>query len=335
MKYLICRSPGRLELREGALPQRKSSEAVVKIQKVGICGTDLHAYMGNQAYFTYPRILGHELAGQVTEIGEDSGGIKVGDKVVVMPYISCGSCVACLGGKTNCCRSLQVLGVHCDGGMREYISVPVSLLLPAPDLSYEQMAITEPLAIAAHAIRRSGLSSEEVVLVIGCGPIGIALIRLAHLAGARVIATDRNLKRLEYACSQAGADHIIPTESDVVAEVSRITGKEMAHVVFDATGHKEAMEQAIYYMAHGGTYVLVGLYKGDLTFRHPDIHAREATILCSRNAKRTDFDYVMNVIDQFPTNSYITHQVSYTEMVSQFDYWTKPENGVLKAMISF
>ncbi len=335
MKYLICESPGNLLIREGEFPQRRPSEAIVKIHKVGICGTDLHAYLGNQAYFTYPRVLGHELAGEVTEIGENAGNIRVGDKVVVIPYISCGGCVACQAGKTNCCRSLQVLGVHCDGGMKEYISLPVSLLLPVPDVSYEQMAITEPLAIAAHAILRSGLGPGKMVLVVGCGPIGIALIRLAHLAGATVIAVDRNAQRLEYARSQAGADHIISADTDVVAEVSKITSNEMAPYVFDATGQKSAMEHAISYMAHGGILILVGLYKGDLMFRHPDIHAKEATILCSRNATRTDFEYVLNVIDQFPTNSYITHQVPYTEMISQFENWTKPEYGVLKAMISF
>ena len=124
MKYIVCEEPGTFLLKEKEAPKRKSNEALLKIKKVGICGTDLHAYSGNQAFFTYPRILGHELASEVLEIEDNPRGIKAGDKVVVMPYISCGKCVACRNGKTNCCTNIRVLGVHTDGGMQEQISVP-------------------------------------------------------------------------------------------------------------------------------------------------------------------------------------------------------------------
>ncbi|MCT1401627.1 alcohol dehydrogenase catalytic domain-containing protein, partial [Paenibacillus sp. p3-SID867] len=158
MKGIVCEEAGRLVYREDLPePVRGEGEAIVAIRRIGICGTDLHAYQGNQPYFTYPRILGHELSGVIEEIGDNPEGLRVGDQVSMIPYLHCGHCGACLSGKTNCCRSMRVLGVHLDGGMRERISVPVSHLFRMEGLSLDQAALLEPLAIGAHALRRSGL----------------------------------------------------------------------------------------------------------------------------------------------------------------------------------
>ncbi len=335
MKYIVCQQPGEFLLKEKEAPTPNKNEALLAVKKVGICGTDLHAYSGNQAFFSYPRILGHELASEVLEIGENPRGIKKGDKVVIMPYISCGKCIACRKGKTNCCTNIEVLGVHTDGGMQEQITVRVDLLLPANDLSYSEMAIVEPLAIGAHAIRRANLQLGEYVVVVGCGPIGIGMVKLAQIAGAKVIALDMNNDRLDYAKNEIGADYIVNVTDDPVSKVSEITSGDMATAVFDATGHKGALESGPDYMAHGGRYVLVGLSKGALQFTHPKIHAKESTIMCSRNATLEDFEHVINVLSQFPTNSFVTHTVNYTEMIANFDSWTKPETGVIKATVDF
>ena len=151
MEYIVCEKPGQFKLRKKETPESSPHEALLEIKKVGICGTDLHAYAGNQAFFTYPRILGHELAVNILEI-DHHPTLKPGDKAVVMPYVSCGKCIACRQGKTNCCVNMQVLGVHRDGGMQEKITVRNDLLIPAPELSYEESAIVEPLAIGAHAL---------------------------------------------------------------------------------------------------------------------------------------------------------------------------------------
>jgi 2-desacetyl-2-hydroxyethyl bacteriochlorophyllide A dehydrogenase len=335
MKYIVCEKPGEFLLKEKEAPVRNENEALLKINKVGICGTDLHAYSGNQAFFTYPRILGHELASEVLEIDDNKNGIKIGDKVVVMPYISCGKCIACRNGKTNCCTNIRVLGVHTDGGMQEQIVVPISILLKANHLSNNQMAIVEPLAIGAHAIRRAQVQKGEFVVVIGCGPIGIGIMKLAQIAGAKVIAIDRNEQRLQYAKEKIGVDFVVNATNDPVAAIAKITNGDMATVVFDASGHKEALEAGPDYMSHSGRYVLVGLSKGELTFSHPKIHAKEISILCSRNATTEDFEHVINVLDQFPTDSFITHSVNFTEMIANFDSWTKPETGVIKATVEF
>ncbi|AWG22626.1 alcohol dehydrogenase [Flavobacterium faecale] len=335
MKYIVCEKPGEFILKEKEAPIRKENEALLQINKVGICGTDLHAYAGNQAFFTYPRILGHELASTVLEIGENPEGIVAGDKVVVMPYISCQKCIACRNGKTNCCTNIKVLGVHTDGGMQEQITVPTNILLKANHLSHDQMAIVEPLAIGAHAIRRAAIQPGETVAVVGCGPIGIGIMKLAQIAGAKVIAIDMNEQRLAYAKEKIGVDYVVKAGDTAVEEITKITNGDLCTAVFDASGNKYALEACPDYMSHGGRFILVGLSKGELTYTHPKIHAKEMTLMCSRNATTEDFEHVINVLDQFPTESYISHSVPFTEMIENFDSWLNPESGVIKATVVF
>ena len=337
MKYIVCEKPGQFLLKEKEGPVLQNGSAILKIRKVGICGTDLHAYAGNQAFFTYPRILGHELASEVVEISDNPNGIKVGDKVVVMPYISCQECIACRNGKTNCCTNIKVLGVHTDGGMQERISVPIDLLIPAPNLNDDEMAIVEPLAIGAHAIRRAGLKTAETIVVIGCGPIGIGIMQLAKIAGAKVIAVDTNQQRLDYAKEKIGVDYSVLARANTINDISEITNGDLCTAVFDATGNKKALEAGLNYMSHGGRYILVGLSKGELVFEHPALHAKETTLMCSRNATLEDFMYVISILEKrkFPVASYITHTVSFDDMISHFDGWLNPANGVIKATVSF
>lgn len=335
MKYIVCETPGDFQLKEKESPIRKEGEALLQINKVGICGTDLHAYAGNQAFFTYPRILGHELASEILEIGENDRGLKEGDKVVVMPYISDKNSVASRNGKPNCCPNIRVLGVHTDGGMQQQITVPADILLPANNLSDDQMAIVEPLAIGAHAVRRADVKPGETVAVIGCGPIGIGIMKLAQIAGAKVIAIDMNEQRLQYAKEKIGVDYTVKAGVKAADEISELTNGDLCTAVFDASGNKFALEAGPDYMSHGGRFVLVGLSKGELTYSHPAIHAKEMTLMCSRNATTEDFEHVISVLDQFPTESFITHNVPFTEMINNFDAWLKPETGVIKATVDF
>jgi 2-desacetyl-2-hydroxyethyl bacteriochlorophyllide A dehydrogenase len=336
MDYIICEEPGRLQLGKKEQPRRQPHEALVAIKKVGICGTDLHAYQGNQAFFTYPRILGHELAGQIVEI-ENHSDLVPGDKVVIMPYLSCGQCIACRQQKTNCCTELQVLGVHVDGGMQQFITVRNDLLIKANFLTYEEMAIVEPLSIGAHAVRRASLEQNEQVLVMGCGPIGLGIMKMAQLQGATVIGLDKDEYRLQYAKSSLGIDHILHVTKEPLKQLQEITNNDLATIVFDATGNKIALESGIKYMAHGGRYILVGLSKGDISFNHPLIHSKEASIMSSRNATIEDFKKVISVLQQklFPVDSYITAHVHYREMVERFDDWVQPANGNIKAIVDF
>lgn len=335
MQYLICEKPGLFALREKPTPVRQPNEALLKVKQVGICGTDLHAYAGNQAFFTYPRILGHELAVEISEIGPNDRGLKAGDRAIVMPYLNCGTCVACRNGQTNCCTQLKVLGVHTDGGMQEHITLPNSTLLPADGLSDDAIAIVEPLAIGAHALRRAAIRPEEWVLVIGCGPIGVGLIKFAQLSGAEVIAMDIDARRLDFVKNKLGVKHLVQAGAQALEAIRDLTQGDLASAVFDATGNKAALESGVQYMSHGGRYVLVGLSKGSLTFEHPAIHSKELTLLCSRNATVEDFERVKAVLQGglFPVGDYITHRVPFAEMIGQFESWLLPETGVVKAMV--
>ena len=335
MKYIVCKQPGEFAIDDKAAPSLLPDHALIRIRRIGICGTDLHAFAGNQAFFTYPRILGHELAGEILEIGENSQGFQSGDQVAIMPYISCGTCIACRNGKPNCCTNIEVLGVHTDGGMQEIISVPTNILMPAGNLSLEEIAIIEPLAIGAHAIRRAQLQAGEYVLVMGCGPIGIGIMKLAQSDGAKVIALDINAERLAFVQEKIGVTHTVDVTDNPLEAVKHITNGDMATAVFDATGNAHALMAGPDYMSHGGRYILVGLSKGELTYSHPAIHAKETTLMCSRNATKEDFQRVMDTLeaDQFPTDAFVTHQVGFEDMIGEFEQWLDPKNGVIKAMI--
>ena len=334
MKYITCENPNHFVLRTGEAPKLTKDNALLKVKRVGICGTDLHAFKGNQPFFNYPRILGHELATEVLETSNIYDNLKTGDHTVIVPYVNCQQCVACKAGKSNCCQQLAVLGVHVDGGMQEIISVPERLLLPANDLSLDEIAIAEPLSIGAHALRRAQISKGDIIVVIGCGPIGMGLIQLAKYLGATVIVVDLNEFRLRVAQEKFAADKIIQGQQDPVQQVKEFTNGEMAKVVFDATGSKRAIESGIEYMRHGGSFVLVGLFKGELSFHHPALHAREATLMSSRNATKEDFEFVMKVLREkkFNTSAYITSHAGYESILTEFDRWSSPESNEIKVV---
>lgn len=335
MRAIVCEEMDRLVLKELPQPERAEEEALVAIRRIGICGTDLHAYKGNQPFFTYPRVLGHELAGIIEEIGPNEAGLKSGDQVSIIPYLHCGHCVACRSGKTNCCASMQVMGVHVDGGMRERITVPISHLLKAEGLTLDETAMVEPLSIGAHAVRRAALQPGERVVVIGAGPIGLGVMAFAKQAGAYVIAVDRNLDRLELSRSWAGVDEIVQADDTAIQRVSEITGGDYATAVFDATGNVHSMNGAISYVAHGGQLIFVGLVKADITFHDPEFHKREMSMLGSRNATRQDFEQVLTTLrdKRLTMDGYITHRTPFDELPNAMDTWLLPESQVVKAIV--
>lgn len=332
----MCDGIGSLRFAEGLPePEPAPGEAVVAVRRIGVCGTDYHAYRGNQPYFTYPRIFGHELSGIVERVNGDCGELRAGDAVSVIPYMHCGRCAACRGGKTNCCTSLRVLGVHADGGMRERIAVPAALLLRTNGLSPDAAAIVEPLAIGAHAVRRSGVKPGATALVIGAGPIGLGVMAFAKASGARVIAMDVNEERLAFCQSWAKTDDSIQALDRPLERLAALTGGEFADVVFDATGSVRSMTDAFGYAAHGGAIVYVGLVKSAIAFDDPEFHKRELTLMGSRNATRDDFVRVVSALEAGAVDAgrYITHRSSFEGAVAAFEEWLKPESAVVKAVI--
>jgi 2-desacetyl-2-hydroxyethyl bacteriochlorophyllide A dehydrogenase len=335
MEVLSCIKPGMLEYKNIAAPVLQPGHAIIKIKRIGICGTDLHAYKGTQPYFNYPRILGHELAADLIE-ADSADEFKPGEAVTIIPYFNCGECIACRNGKPNCCTQMKVCGVHIDGGMAEYISVPVYALVKSNGLSYDELALTEPLAIGAHGVRRACIQKDEFILVTGAGPIGLGTMQFARIAGARVIALDVTESRLQFCREMQQADYTINASTeDVQARLKEITNGDMPVVVIDATGSQKAINNAFQYLAHGGRFVLIGLQKEAISFSHPEFHKREATLMSSRNATREDFEQVTDAIKKglIHPATYITHRVKFKGLKDVFESWLNPASGVIKAMV--
>ena len=317
MQQWICQQPGTLSLQEAEMPQRTSGFSLLRVRNIGICGTDIHAFAGNQPFFSYPRILGHELAVEIVE----SDTFETGELATIIPYFNCAACGACLSGRSNCCENIQVFGVHTDGGMREFIVVEDRYILPGKGLSADELALVEPLSIAAHGLRRADLKVGEKVLVMGAGPIGLFTILLAKIQGANVEVAEPNKARLQFCIENIGV-----TEASSTAYST----------VIDATGNLNAIESGFAKMAHGGKYVLIGLQKQAISFSHPEFHKREATLMSSRNATMEDFEYVMDLFrsGNIQSEKFISHRFSKNQVLGIFTKINEPAEQVIKAMIS-
>jgi 2-desacetyl-2-hydroxyethyl bacteriochlorophyllide A dehydrogenase len=334
MRAVVCETPGVLSLQERPVPIRGEDEVLVRVRRVGICGTDLHIFTGDQPYLEYPRVMGHEISGEVAEAPAGSM-LKPGDGVFVMPYLSCGECIACVGGKTNCCVNIRVLGVHRDGALAEFVSVPQAFVHSAAGLSLDQAAMIEFLAIGAHAARRAEVGAGQRVLVVGTGPIGMAALIFSKLRGAKVTAMDLRAERVAFCTGRLGADAGVVIGDGDRDELGRLTDGDFFDVVFDATGNPRAMERGFQFIAHGGRYVLVSVVTDDITFSDPEFHKREATLLASRNATLEDFS---TVIDAFragviPHDALNTHRLQLADTPLQFARLLDPLERVVKALV--
>ena len=334
MDALLCVAPGELTLVERPRAVRAEGEVLVAPRRVGICGTDYHIYEGSHPFLVYPRVMGHELAVEVVDPGESD--FRVGEVVVVNPYLSCGTCIACSRGKPNCCTTIAVLGVHRDGGMTQLLSLPPANLIRAEGLDADACASVEFLAIGAHAVRRARLDPIDRVLVIGAGPIGFGAVLFASLSGAQVTVMDRDPERLAAATEIFAVAGTIQADDDTDAKVAAATGGTGFDVVFDATGNRSSIEKGFDFVAHGGRYVLVSVVRGDISFVDADFHRKEMTLLGSRNATAEDFERVIAAIraGQVPVNRLITHRTTLAGATADLPRWAVEKSGLIKAVIA-
>lgn len=335
MKAVLCPQPGRLEIIERApVPAPPAGWVTVAVSHVGICGTDYHIFEGKHPFLEYPRVMGHEISGTVLATGPATT-LTPGTPVVVNPYLSCGTCIACLRGKPNCCTAIKVLGVHTDGAFCEEILVPESNLYPAIDLAPEAAATVEFLAIGAHAVRRAAAAAGRRALVIGAGPIGLGTAIFSRIAGHAVTLMDTSAERLTFAADRLGFGPGIVADETCGRRVGEVTDGDGFDVVFDATGHGRSMEAAFGHVAHGGTLVFVSVVKDDIRFSDPEFHKREMTLIGSRNATREDFDHVVASIrgGQVPVERLITHRTTMDGMVGDLPRWATEKSGLVKAMV--
>jgi 2-desacetyl-2-hydroxyethyl bacteriochlorophyllide A dehydrogenase len=334
MDVVVCVEPGTLVVERRAVPEPAPGEVLVRVRRVGVCGTDMHIFRGVQPYLSYPRVMGHEVSGEVVTAPAGSR-LTPGEPVYVVPYLSCGICSACRKQRTNCCMQLSVLGVHRDGGLAQFVCVPEAFVFSARGISLDEAAMIEFLAIGAHAARRADVRPGQRVLVSGGGPIGIACALFAKLRGGNVAVVDSRPERLALCREKLGIGNVLNLSDDIHSRLLSLTEGDMFDVVFDATGNAQAMENGFRYIAHGGTYVLVSVVSADIKFSDPEFHKREATLMGSRNATAEDFDLVLQHIraGNIPTADLGTHRVLMQDLPATLPQWINPEAKVIKAMV--
>lgn len=334
MASVVCAEPGTLVSAQRPAPIRADGEVLLQVRRIGICGTDYHIYEGKHPFLRYPRVMGHELSAEVVEAPPDSG-FRPGEHVAINPYRACGNCVACNAGKPNCCVRLSVLGVHEDGGMCEFLSLPPRQLVKSQGLSTDGCAAVEFLAIGAHAVRRAGALEGQKALIVGVGPIGLGAALFARLAGAEITLMDRDAERLALVASIVGAHATLLSTDQAQEAVMAATSGDAFSVVFDATGNPRSMETSFGFVGHGGRYVLVGVVTDRLSFSDADFHRRELTLLASRNALNSDFDTVIRALleEQVDLARVITHRSTLRSVVTDLPLWATSKAGLIKAVV--
>ena len=327
MRTLILKAPGKWEWQEA--PEPANDGVLVAVRRVGICGTDIHAYAGRHPAFVYPRRMGHEISAQVIEEG---GSLAPGTLCAVNPYLNCNNCSACLVGRTNCCVSLSVMGIHCDGGFAPRLRVPIGHLHPSSLLSTNELALVEPLVVGYHATRRVPLTPDEPVLVAGLGPIGLAVAQCALLSGVSLAVVDTRSDRR--AAARRLTSHVFEAGSGLEQNLRDAFGGQLPRVVFDATGSRAAVHFSYNLLAPGGILVFVGLYKGDFVFDDPDFHRRELSLLASRNGTQDDFVAVLHHLESGALDPHwmITEQVAFGDVPARMAS-LDGASGCIKALV--
>ena len=283
---------------------------------MGICGSDIAAYKGINPLVTYPRIIGHEIAGEVLEAPQGETEMMPGDRVVIEPCVSCGKCYPCLNKRTNCCENLTVRGVHIDGGMSEFCFHPRHLIHKVPaDVSWKHLAMVEPLTISVHALKRARLVKGEHLVVSGSGPIGLLAAQYALVIGAVPIMVDPIDERLAFARLRGIPHGINPVKESAVERIREITGGRMAEVVVEASGSDAAIRSSIDYAAYSGRIVLVGWPKGEVSLMTAMLTKKELDVMGSRNSFQ-NFPESIDLIagNKIDVASLVTRTVSFEEV---------------------
>ena len=332
MKALTLIAPGQVEITEVPEPKPAPGQLLLKVEMVGLCGTDLNSFRGRNPLITYPRILGHEIAATVIE-GDKS--TPAGTRVTVSPYTACGRCPSCRRGRENACRYNETFGVQRDGAITELLAVPAAKVYPSATLSYKQLAIVEPLTVGAHAAARGRITKDDTVAIIGCGGIGLGAIAASAFRGARTIAIDLDDTKLAIA-QLAGASELIHSRNESAAERLRdLTAGDGPDVIIEAIGLAETFRLAVEEVAFTGRVVYIGYPKDHVTYEAKLFIQKELDVLGSRNALPADFLEVMSMLGagRFPVEEAVTAVVGLEQAPSILAEWSANTAAFTKIMV--
>lgn len=338
MRAAVCVKPGMIVTRNMDIPRTGPGEMLIEVASSGICGCDVRAYLGKHPNINYPIVLGHEFAGTVAAMGKGVEEFEIGDGVICEPMFPCGECYACLSGDYNQCNALMMSGYQVSGSFAEYALVKASMAYPKDEsVSFMEAAMTEPLAVAIHAVRRAGIMIGDTVAVLGLGAIGLLALQVVKKAGARVVGTDISSEKLHLAAN-LGIDYAIsPKSSDPKELIMALTKDKGADVVLECAGKPETIAQSVELARKGGTIVLLGWTGNDLDgISLTKVTMNEIKILGSINYCR-DFPIAIEMLNsgEIDVRSIVTHEFNLSQLGMAFEEMSKDENDIIKAMVTY
>lgn len=335
MKALVLAEPGKAHLADVPRPTAGPGEALLRIRRVGLCGSDLNSFRGRNPLVSYPRIPGHEIAATIVEMNGAHPSLSVGMDVTLSPYTSCGQCASCRRGRNNACQFNQTLGVQRDGGLTEFLSIPFTRLFPAK-LSLEALCLVEPLTVGFHAAERGRVAAAETVAVIGCGGVGLGAIAAAAFRGATTIAIDIDDAKLAIA-AKAGAAHTLHAERENLSRaLQQQTGGRGPDVIIEAVGNPATFRTAVDEVAFAGRVVYIGYAKEPVSYETRLFVQKELDILGARNAQPEDFRHVIAMLsaERFPVNEVISAIAPLQQAPAMLTAWSADPSRFTKIMIS-
>ena len=336
MKAIEITEPGTVVLAEREMPTPKAGEVLLKVNRVGYCGSDLGAFKGLNPLVTYPRVPGHEIGATITELGPGVTGWSIGQEVLVIPYSACGKCSACLKERFNCCMNNETLGVQRDGALCEFTTAPVEKLIASEKLSLSELALVEPLTVGFHAVARGQVTKTDTVAVIGCGAIGLGVIAGANFRGAKVIAIDIEDSKSAVAKSCGATEFVNSRTEDVHERLKELTDGHGPDVIVEAVGHPMTYRMAVEEVCFAGRVVYIGWAKAPIEYETKFFVLKELDIRGSRNALPKDFRDVITMLEagDFPLETVITKTVSLADAPEAMNAWSKDPASITKIQIN-
>jgi L-iditol 2-dehydrogenase len=337
MRQAVMTAPGNIEYRDVPLPEPVRGQVLIKIIRIGVCGSDMHVYHGKHPFTSYPVVQGHEVSGQIVKIGPEVSGFEDGDKVTVQPQVVCGKCYSCAHGQYHICDDLKVMGFQTTGMASGFFAVDAERLLKLPHtMSYDQGAMIEPVAVGVHALKRGGDVTGKKILVLGAGPIGNLAAQAARGMGAeRVMITDISEYRLGVA-RECGIDYCINTASqDIGVEISARFGPDRADLILECVGANVTIEQAVTYARKGTDIIVVGVFQDKANVELGLVQDRELRLIGTLMYQKMDFERAIALVEnnKVKLDPLISKHFDFMNYAEAYEYIEEQRDKTLKVII--